>query len=339
MWAFHTDVRPIWNEPRPEVAAQQAAGNTFIVTRLQSRKPDEGIPVFATKDLPGYHSLDPNAHPFPVRLHRDATGAGGLALHGGAIDPNLSPRAREYLVDLDLGEWLTPNHPQADALWFSSLAIAYAPVWLDENEEAILDDWPRVPLPNDAERLISSAALGRRIADLLDPDTPLEGVTSGTIIPSLRRIAVLEKVGGGSASAADLAVTARWGAQDSRGAIMPGPGRIVEREYSGIEAASSAEAALFGDRTRDIYLNDMVYWCNVPDEVWGFTIGGFQVLKKWLSYRTEAILGRPLSLTDINYFRDTARRLAALRLLGPELDENYRVCAEGSYPWRTITLT
>jgi hypothetical protein len=37
--------------------------------------------------------------------------------------------------------------------------------------------------------------------------------------------------------------------------------------------------------------------------------------------------------------RDTARRLAALRLLGPDLDSNYRACAEGSYPWRTISLT
>ena len=57
LWAFHTNVRPVRNEPRPEVAAQQEAGNTFSLTRLQSRKPDEGVPVFATRDLPGYHLL------------------------------------------------------------------------------------------------------------------------------------------------------------------------------------------------------------------------------------------------------------------------------------------
>ena len=109
--------------------------------------------------------------------------------------------------------------------------------------------------------------------------------------------------------------------------------------YTPTEGACRDQAVLLGARTRDIYLNDTVYWRNIPDEVWNFTIGGYQVLKKWLSYRVEPILARPLSLTEINYLRDTARRLAALRLLGPELDRNYRACAEGSYPWRTVTLT
>ena len=167
MWTFYTDVRPIWNEPRPEVAAQQEAGNTFIVTRLQSRKADEGVPVMVTRDLPGYHSLDPNAHPLPVKLHRSAGGRGaGLALHSNEIDPNLSSRARTYLTELGLTDWLEPNHPNVDAVWFSALAIVYAPGWLDDNAESILDDWPRVPLPRSPEHLRASASLGRRIADL-----------------------------------------------------------------------------------------------------------------------------------------------------------------------------
>lgn len=338
-WAFHTNVRPIWNEPRPEVAAQQAVGNTFIVTRLQSRKPDEGVPVFVTRDLPGYHSLDPNAHPLPVKLHRDAMGAGGLALHADEIDPNLSARARQYLTELGLAAWLAPNSVQLDAVWFSALAIAYAPAWLEENEEGILDDWPRMPLPSSAEQLIVSAALGRRVADLLDPDTPVPGVTTGTIDAALREIAVLEKIGGGSASSVELAVTARWGAQDRRGAVMPGPGKVAERDYAESETACRDQAGALGARTQDVFLNDAVYWRNIPDEVWNFTIGGFQVLKKWLSYRVEPILHRPLTLAEINYMRETARRLAALRLLGPQLDRNYRACAEGSYPWRTIAPT
>jgi hypothetical protein len=120
---------------------------------------------------------------------------------------------------------------------------------------------------------------------------------------------------------------------------MPGSGKAVEREYSSDEEACKAQAMLLGARTYDVFLNDDVYWKNVPDEIWGFTIGGYQVLKKWLSYRVESIIGRPLTLADVNYFRDTARRLAALRLLTRELDSNYRSSAEGSYPWRIVTLT
>lgn len=338
LWAFYTTVRPMWNEPRPQVASQQEAGNTFIVTRLQSRKPNEGIPVFITRDLPGYHSLDPNAHPFPVKLHRHAIGSGGLALHAGEIDPNLSPQARQYLTEVGLAEWLEPNNAAIDSIWFCALAIAYAPAWLEENEEGILDDWPRVPLPSNREQLIASAALGRRIADLLDPDVPVPGVTTGTIAPTLREIATLSRIGGGSASSAELAVTVRWGAVNRSGAVMPGTGRVVERDYADNESGCRAETQLLGPRTHDVFLNDLVYWRNVPDEVWNFTIGGFQVIKKWLSYRGEPILTRPLHLAEVNYVRDMARRLAAIRLLGPGLDQNYRACAEGSYPWRTVAL-
>ena len=35
-WCFHTNVRSVWNEPRPEVAHQQAAGNVFLVTRARA---------------------------------------------------------------------------------------------------------------------------------------------------------------------------------------------------------------------------------------------------------------------------------------------------------------
>jgi hypothetical protein len=262
----------------------------------------------------------------------------GLALHGGEIIANLSTRARQYLFDLGLAEWLAPGHAQIDAIWFSALAVAYSPAWLEENEDGILDDWPRIPLANSIEALEASAALGRRVADILDPSSPVSAVTTGTIDPTLREIAVLERVGRGSASASELAVTARWGARDARGAVMPGPGRTDDREYNENEQLSAAAHERLGAKTRDVYLNDTVFWRNVPEEVWGFTIGGFQVLKKWLSYRVNLIVERPLTLSEVNYFRDTARRLAALRLMGPTLDENYQRCAEGSYPWRTVDI-
>ena len=83
-----------------------------------------------------------------------------------------------------------------------------------------------------------------------------------------------------------------------------------------------------GTTARDIYLNDTVRWANVPEAVWDTTLGGYPVLKKWLSYRDHAVLGRPLHEHEIDHFRDTARRLAALHLLGPQLDAAYRTAAD-----------
>jgi hypothetical protein len=67
--------------------------------------------------------------------------------------------------------------------------------------------------------------------------------------------------------------------------------------------------------------------------VWRHGVGGYQVLKKWLSYREHALLGRPLHDTEIAHLRDTARRLAALLLLEPELDANYRAVVADTYEW------
>ena len=113
---------------------------------------------------------------------------------------------------------------------------------------------------------------------------------------------------------------------------MPGRGRVVVRDYAPNEAPAQAEVALLGAQTLDVHLNADAWWRNIPDAVWNFNIGGYQVLKKWLSYREQPLLGRALSPGDVRYVRDVARRLAALRLLAPELDANYRACAAAHRP-------
>ncbi|MDA8248699.1 MAG: hypothetical protein M0Z28_05915 [Rhodospirillales bacterium] len=74
-------------------------------------------------------------------------------------------------------------------------------------------------------------------------------------------------------------------------------------------------------------MNGASCWRNVPDAVWDLHIGGYQVLKKWLSYRDHSILGRPLDEGEVAHVQATARRLAALLLLGPALNASYRACA------------
>jgi hypothetical protein len=61
--------------------------------------------------------------------------------------------------------------------------------------------------------------------------------------------------------------------------------------------------------------------CN---HVWNYTLGGYQVLKKWLSYREFPLLGRPLHSEEAQYFAQVVRRIAAILLLGPALDASYQ---------------
>ena len=91
---------------------------------------------------------------------------------------------------------------------------------------------------------------------------------------------------------------------------------------------------LLGPDSRDDCLNDHAYWKNVPTRVWEYTLGGYQVLKKWLSYREKAILGRGLTIDEVSYVQQVARRIAALLLLGPELNENYRRVKANTFAWQ-----
>ena len=70
----------------------------------------------------------------------------------------------------------------------------------------------------------------------------------------------------------------------------------------------------FGDTMLDIYLNDRAYWRNVPTNVWGYKLGGDQVLKKWLSYRERKVLGRPLRPEEVQHFAEEGREVSGILL-------------------------
>ena len=94
---------------------------------------------------------------------------------------------------------------------------------------------------------------------------------------------------------------------------MPGQGRVVERAYTSAERAALGDALpTLGETTFDIYLNARAYWSNVPAAVWRYKLGGYQVLKKWLSYRESDVLGRALSPEEVLYFAEMTRRVGGM---------------------------
>ena len=57
------------------------------------------------------------------------------------------------------------------------------------------------------------------------------------------------------------------------------------------------------------------YWRNIPTAVWNYKLGGYQVLKKWLSYRERKVLGRALRPEEVQHFTDTARRIGRILMV------------------------
>ncbi len=143
----------------------------------------------------------------------------------------------------------------------------------------------------------------------------------------------------------DLAVTAGWGHAGKDGVVMPAKGKWCERMYAQDEVkAVEAEAKalgmaakdmmqLLGEKTCDVYLNDTAHWRNVPAQVWEYHIGGYQVMKKWLSYREQELLGRALTAAEAREVVNMARRITALLLLQPQLDANYHASKAAAYAW------
>jgi hypothetical protein len=145
--------------------------------------------------------------------------------------------------------------------------------------------------------------------------------------------------------AGDLDITAGWGHFGNGGAVMPGKGRVFQRDYTAKEREAVAEDAvalglsaeqtlnLLGVRTLDVYLNNIAYWKNIPTRIWEYTIGGYQLIKKWLSYRERGILGRGLTTDEIHAVTQIARRIAAILLLEAKLDANYEAIRRATYRW------
>ena len=289
------------DEKRAEYVPHVFEGNVWLSAGQRERKGYLAPQV--TRDLADHHIVEANCGMFPLLLAPDLTS-------GDKPRENLSDRARRYLA---------AHGATAADLFHHALAVTHAPAYRAENAGALKQDWPRIPLPDTAAALQASAALGRTVAALLDPSVPVPGVTTGAVRPELRPVAVPERADGGQLdeAAGHTAVTARWGFLGSRGQTMPGPGHTVQRP------APDAQPAALGPHALDVYLNPGTRWGTVPSAVWAYTFGGYPVLKKWLSYRQADVLGRALTIDEVEHVQHTARRIAALLLLGDDLDAAY----------------
>jgi predicted helicase len=342
-FCYYSSERPLWNEPRPTLWRQCWSGNSFLMSRPAGVASPEGFPLFYTPLLGDNDFLRGHAYYFPLRLRitptarpkkKDGNGEFGSILHEAApaykagkekTTANLSPASRAYLATLGIKN--PDDEETASLIWMHALAIGYSPAYLAENADGVRQDWPRIPLPESKAALLASTELGSQVAALLDTETPVTGVDAGKIRPELVKLAVVTRL---TKEPLNLSLTAGWGHAGKGGVTMPGKGRLETSR-----CAADEVSPLLGESTHDVYLNNAACWRNVPEKVWDYTIGGYQVIKKWLSYREFALLGRALTPDEAREVTHMARRIAALILLQPELDANYLRVKAKTFDWKT----
>ena len=314
-WLYWEKDTKLLDEKRADYRPHTFEGNLWLSATQHLRKGASEPQTCLTESMSSLHLIERGTNMFPLWLSDD--GVGHLA---GSREkrPNLSPATEKYLKAVGA---------TAEDLFHHVLAVLHDPAYRKANSGALRMEWPRIPLPgwpapesadispafDDAEALDQSAARGRDIARLLDPETPVPGVTQGALRPEIATIAVPATTDGRNMTGSDYEINAGWGHYGAAQAVMPGQGQLTEREYTPEERAALADSApTLGDSTFDIHLNGRAFWRNVPAAVWTYKLGGYQVLKKWLSYREQPILNRPLTPEEAHHFTNTARRITAL---------------------------
>ena len=309
-WLYWEAETKLLDEKRADYKPHVFEGNVWLVAQHKPRR--EWSPPWVISCIGCLDLMDRGATCIPVYRREDGLGIDG---NGAQRRPNLSSAAQRYLDRLGLG---------VEDLFHHVLATLHDPAYREANAGALRMEWPRIPLPGwpngeadgAAETLAASAAQGRELARLLDPETPVPGVTQGTLRPEIAAVAVPTTIDGRNMTGDDFALTAGWGHYGTGDAVMPGQGRVVERAYTSDERTALGDTvATLGETTFDVYLNARAYWRNVPANVWAYKLGGYQVLKKWLSYREHNILDRPLKPEEVQHVTDTARRIAAILLV------------------------
>lgn len=319
-WIYAEPDTKLLDRGRPEYVPHVFAENLWIEAR-QKQPMDAFDRGYVTRSLADNFG-NGLSNFIPLLLHQP-----GNLLNDAQDHANVSTKAEEYLASIG------DSH---ETLFLHAIAILHSPAYRTENQGALRQDWPRIPLPADAPLLKTSAELGRQITSLLDVDCKVKGVSEPPIRGELQSIAVIQREGKGSVNPdeGDLQLTAGWGHAGKGGVTMPGKGKTIERPYTPQEAKALGEyAAVLGEKTVDVYLNDRVYWRNIPVRLWDHTISGYAVIKKWLSYREKELLGRGLNVDEARYVTEMTRRLAAIMLLGSQLDDNYRSVVAGAHKW------
>jgi hypothetical protein len=201
-----------------------------------------------------------------------------------ALEDKLGLSFDPLKTDPQPGETFDPGGPfgPLDILAYA-YALFHSPTYRERYAEFLKIDFPRLPLTTDPDLFWRLAALGRELIalHLLSPQAPpLQALERGT---------------GGEVS-------------------YPVPGsNQVKRRGAYPKYTPPNPAQEIGGR---VHVNETQYFEGVPENVWAFQVGGYQVLHKWLRDRR----GRTLTYDDLAHYQRIVVALQETMRLMAEID-------------------
>ena len=94
-----------------------------------------------------------------------------------------------------------------------------------------------------------------------------------------------------------------------------------------IDGSNLVEQVKYNETQRQIWINDQQYFANIPNHIWNFYIGGYQVCQKWLKDRK----GRELSFDDLVHYQNIISILGETINIIHDLDQI--ITKHGGFPF------
>jgi hypothetical protein len=149
-WVYWEPDTKLLGEKSPDYFPQVFPSNHWLLTTGRTRKGLAEPPIAATR-LADLNLMDSGMRATPLLVRQVHGSLEGVTT---ANNPNLSEHAAAYLKQVQTAH---------DDLFFHSLAVMHSAAYRDENEGALRQDWPRIPLPALFNVLHASAELGREM--------------------------------------------------------------------------------------------------------------------------------------------------------------------------------
>ena len=301
--------RNIATIPRERISRQFSQPNVALLTTRRITAPPYDT-VFATSQVPEYKiaSYDRNSIVFPVWLYTSSSDRDRVLVNED-LNSSLSDRTANFaptlveslhsslqILERDYRpEDLTaPLH--AEKIFHYLYAVLHSPAYRERYAAFLRTDFPRIPIPGSRKVFDTLAKLGSELVQwhLLEH-------------PDATKI-----VAGGARSAG---ATAWFGTDYSLVKVAE-----KSRELADVQGTD--------DKVGKVFINATSGFANVHQSIWQHTIGGYQVLHKWLDDRRKA--GRSLSQDDITHWLRVYAALQATQKLMFQVDE--AIEANGGWP-------
>jgi len=283
--------------PRPEVMRHMLAGPNFgIVCCRQMSQLDEEWALVGSTRLPIESCTISNKtkeinYLFPTWLSSAGNRKPNLATsYVATVQSALNLSSTDYRPE----DSTAPLH--AEKIFHYLYAVLHSPVYRQRYAAFLRTDFPRIPIPGSRKVFDALAKLG---AELVAWHL-LEHQDATNIV---------------SGCASSTGATAWFGTDFSLVKVAE-----KSRELADVQGND--------DKVGKVFINATSGFANVRQSIWQHTIGGYQVLHKWLDDRRKA--GRSLSPDDITHWLRVYAALEATQKLTPQVDE--AIEANGGWP-------